>query len=108
MEEIVDPINQFPANLAEELIVESAFGYLLRGTSRLAEGKREEGLSDLETAKRLDPQDGQVCMTLGTAYQQSDPERSLSEYEQASELFSAKQNNFMATAAQRAVKRMRA
>lgn len=107
MEEILAPINQFPENLAKELVVENAFGYLLRGTSRLAEGKREEGLFDLETAKRLDPQDGHVRMTLGTAYQLSDPERSLLEYEQAAELFSEKLDSFMAAAAERAAKRMR-
>ena len=108
MEEIVNPLNQFPINLAEELVADNAFGYLLRGTSRLAEGNRENGLADLEKAKQLDPQDGRICMTLGTAYQQSDPIRSYSEYEQAAELFSDKQDNFMTAAAQRAAKRMRA
>ncbi|NJM99267.1 MAG: hypothetical protein HC800_20910 [Phormidesmis sp. RL_2_1] len=87
MEEILNPLPNFPENIAEDLVAESSFGYLLRGTARLAEGKEKEGIADLETAKRLDPSNGHVCMTLGTAYKSNDPVRSLQEYRKAANLF---------------------
>lgn len=106
MEEILNPLPNFPENIAEGLVAESSFGYLLRGTARLAEGKEKEGIADLETAKKLDPSNGHVCMTLGTVYKSSDPDRSLQEYKQAANLFSICEDVNMASAAQRAVKRM--
>lgn len=106
MEEILNSLPNFPENIAESLVTESSFGYLLRGTARLAEGKEKEGIADLEAAKRLDPRNGHVCMTLGTVYKSSDPDRSLQEYKQAANLFSICEDTNMASAAQRAVKRM--
>lgn len=92
--------------MSETLTGASAYSYIIRGTARLAEGRREEGIADLTQAKQLEPDNPESYWNLGIVYAEDSPQKALNEYQTAARLFQQAGDKTMVDAAQREIKRI--
>ena len=109
MEEILGPECSFENfQIADTLVKSDGYGFYVRGVARLAKGRIEEGIGDLEAAKEKSPAMGHAYWSLGNAYQRrGEIGRALQEYEKAAELFAGQGEETMAASAQRQVAKLR-
>ncbi|MEO1352332.1 MAG: hypothetical protein AAFW84_26635 [Cyanobacteria bacterium J06635_15] len=101
----IKPLCKFPHNPAEDLVTDDGFGYYNRGAARIAAGRRQEGIADLEKAKQQDAKFGLAYWLLGILYREEQPERALVEFQSAAELFA--DNETMAASAQLEASKLR-
>ena len=109
MDEILEPACSYESyRPAEDLLMRNARGYYIRGTARIANGRMDEGISDLETAKQQDPEFGHAYWALGIFYRKrGDKALALKEFERAAELFTVQGESTMAASAQRQAEKLR-
>ena len=108
MQKISNPACSFPMNPAEDLFVDNAEGYHIRGGMRWAEGRIQDAISDFKIGKQKNPEYAYNYWALGNIYLSTDKSLSLSELEKAAELFLKQRNEPMVEAVQWEIKRIRA
>lgn len=89
-----------PYDPAKNLVEDSACGYYTRGTARCAVKQWEDGITDLEIAKQIDPEYAHAYWTLGVIYKARDKHRALQEFNAAYTLFRQQKNDEMARSAE--------
>ena len=108
MDEVLNPSGHFPVRPTEDLVTETAQGYYVRGSLRVAHEQWDDGIADLETGQRLDPEFGLIPWLLGIVYgKRGDDHRALQAFERAHQLFTLQHNSQMAASSQRQASKIR-
>ncbi|MEL6321416.1 MAG: hypothetical protein AAFQ57_12335 [Cyanobacteria bacterium J06626_14] len=108
MDEILNPLCTFPIQPERDLVSDDDQGYLIRGYARLAQNLWDEGIADLEMAKKINPENALVCWTLGVFHKGKDVPRAILELDTAFALFTQQGNLEMAASSEHEVANLRA